>query len=311
MSKRSRKRIKNWFIYIFVLFIVKLLRNMSRIGAIKLMRFMGSLGFRLAKGEREKTIRHLTRAFGDKMTKQQIERLAKQVFLHFSTVAVDAVRMPLVLREGTDKYVRADNLPKLDKLLAAGKGAIILTGHFGNWEMLGAYLAQHGYPLKVVGTSAYDKRLDKMIVETRNLAGYENIARGKGTREIVRHLKSKGILGILVDQDTKVEGVFVNFFKQPAHTAVGPVVLAEKFNMPIVPVFVRLNKDLLYDIEVLEPVVCDDTGDREKDLINNTQKCSDAYEHIISRYPSQWVWMHERWKKQPKDVDLQVKNGYN
>ncbi|MBN2412554.1 lysophospholipid acyltransferase family protein [candidate division KSB1 bacterium] len=304
MSKRSRKRIKNWFIYIFVLFIVKLLRNLSRIGAIKLMRLMGSIVFRLAKREREKTIRHLTWAFGDKKTEQQIERLAKQVFLHFSTVAVDAIRMPLVLKEGIDKYVRTDNLPKLDKLLAVGKGAIIITGHFGNWELLGAYLAQCGYPLKVVGTSAYDNRLDKMIVETRNLAGYENIARGKGTREIVRHLRSKGFLGILIDQDTKVDGVFVNFFKRPAHTAVGPVVLAEKFNVPIIPVFIRLNRNLLYEIEAFDPIVCDNTGDPEKDLISNTQKCSDAYEQIISRYPSQWVWMHERWKKQPQEAEL-------
>lgn len=301
INKRSRKRIKNWFIYIFVLFIVKLLRTLSRVSAIKLMRFMGGIGFKLVKSEREKTIRHLTLAFADKKTEQQIERLAKQVFLHFSTVAVDAIRLPLVLKEGINKYISAGNLKVLDDLLAAGRGAIILTGHFGNWELLGAYLAQNGYPLKVVGTSAYDKRLDKMIVETRNLAGYENIARGKGTREIVRHLRNNGFLGLLIDQDTKVEGVFVNFFKRTAHTAVGPVVLAEKFNVPIIPTFIRLNKKLLYKIELLETIALEYTGDSGKDLVNNTQKCSDAYEVMIGRYPEQWVWMHERWNKQPKD----------
>jgi len=189
INKRDRKRVKNWFIYIFVLFIVKLLRNLSRIQAIKFMRFMGAAAFKLVKSEREKTIRHLIWAFGDKKSKQEIDRLGKEVFLHFSTVAVDAIRIPLVLKEGIGKYITVENNKILDDLSAAGKGAIIFTGHFGNWELLGVWLAQQGYPLKVVGTSAYDKRLDKMIVETRNLAGYENIARGKGTREIVRHLR--------------------------------------------------------------------------------------------------------------------------
>ena len=303
ITKRDRKRVKNWIIYIFVLFIVKLLRNLSRIQAIKLMRFMGAAAFRLVKSEREKTIRHLIWAFGDKKSKQEIDRIGKEVFLHFSTVAVDAIRLPLVLKEGVDKYITVENNKRLDDLSAAGKGAIIFTGHFGNWELLGAWLAQQGYPLKVVGTSAYDKRLDKMIVETRNLAGYDNIARGKGTREIVRHLRNNGFLGILIDQDTKVEGVFVNFFRRPAHTAVGPVILSEKFKVPVIPVFIHLCKDLSYKVEISKPIVFDYTGDSDKDIITNTQKCSDIYENIISRYPSQWVWMHERWKKKPEDVD--------
>ncbi len=269
--------------------------------AMRLMRGAASLGFRFAKKEREKTIRHLSWAFENKVP-DEIEKMAKSVFLHFAMAAVDAIRMPLILKEGINNYVSCDRQDILDRHLNENRGAIILTGHIGNWEMLGAWMANNGYPLKVVGTSAYDPRLDEMIVGGRNMAGYTNIARGKGTREIIRHLRDKGFLGILIDQDTKVEGVFVNFFNRPAHTAVGPVVLSQKTGVPIVPAFVYMTPDYKYKIDVAEPLQLVEMDDKDKEMIRNTQICSDEYQRIISRYPTQWVWMHERWKKQPKDV---------
>lgn len=302
MNKKTRKKIKNWLIYIAVLFMVKLLRTLSRFSAIKLLRFSGSLAYHLARHEREKTIRHLTWAFGTILTPVEIENLAKKVFQHFSASAADAIRLPVLLKQGLDTVIAEGSTTILDELMQAKQGAILLTGHFGNWELLGAYLAQKGYPLKVVGTSAYDKRLDKMIVETRNLAGYENIARGKGTREIIRHLRNNGFLGILIDQDTKVEGEFVSFFGRPAHTATGPVILAEKFVVPVIPIFMPLFPDFKYRIIIGDKIVLQNTGNPLADTIANTQKCSDAYQNIINRFPEQWVWMHERWKKKPQDL---------
>jgi KDO2-lipid IV(A) lauroyltransferase len=104
---------------------------------------------------------------------------------------------------------------------------------------------------------------------------------------------------MLIDLDTKVEGVFVKFFNRWAHTAIGPLVLAEKYGVKIVPVFMRLKKDLTYHIEIQDPLQLQFTEDKERDLFVNAQKCSNVCEQIIRHYPEQWVWMHERWKKQP------------
>ncbi len=298
------KRLKNWLIYVSVRFMVKLLRSIPRLTAIRIMRFLGGLAFHWARKEREKTIRHLTWAFGDEKSPEEIERLARQVFLNLSTAAADAIRLPVLIREGINNFILAQGIEYLQKSLADGKGAIWLTGHFGNWELLGAYLAQNGLPLKVIGRTAYDPRLDKMIVDGRNQAGYSNIARGKGTREIIRALRAGYAIGMLIDQDTNVEGVFVDFFGRPAHTATGPVVLSQKFGAPIASVFMRLCPDLTYQIECGEVLVLQNTGNAEADLIANTQKCSDVYERMIRRYPDQWVWMHERWKKQPQSVGV-------
>ncbi len=295
-----KKRIKNTLIWWVIVYHVTLFRILPRRVGIEIMRMLARIGFQFVKSEREKTIRHLTIAFGNEKSEKEIKQLAKKVFLHFATIAVDAIRIPIFIKKGINNFVSNSNTELSGTYRDDGRGPIILTGHFGNWELMGAWLAQNGYKLRVVGTSAYDKRIDKLITDTRNSAGYLNIARGSGTRELIKSLKQGFPLGILIDQDTKVEGVFVNFFGKKAHTAVGPVVLAQKFNLPIIPHFLHLKDDYTYHIECLDEIELVDTGDPEKDLVTNVQKCSNAYEEIIRRHPEQWVWMHERWKKQPE-----------
>jgi Kdo2-lipid IVA lauroyltransferase/acyltransferase len=294
-----RKRIKNDSIYLLALFAVRLLRALSRRQAVGLMVLLGRLAFRLARKEREKTVRHLTWAYSQEKSAAEIERLAQAVFEHFATAAADSIRMPVVLQQGINTLITSEGDEHLRRALNHGRGAIILTAHLGNWELMGAWIAQNGFPIKVVGRTAYDPRLDRLIVQGRNQAGYTNIARGKGTREIVRALHHNECLGLLIDQDTNVEGVFVNFFNRPAHTATGPVVLARKFGAAIIPSFIHLLPNGRYHVEFQPELELTTTGNEEEDVVTNTQKCSDAIERMVRRYPEQWVWMHERWKKKP------------
>ncbi len=180
------------------------------------------------------------------------------------------------------------------------KGVIALTAHFGNWELLGAYVVHRGIPLRVVGTALQDPRIDALLVSTRNRAGYTNIARGKDTKEILRALQKGEALGMLIDQDTKVAGVFVDFFGIPAYTPTGPAVLASKYEVPIVPIFMWLKEDLTYQLECFPPLELSRTDDAAHDIEVNTRKCSEAYEKIIRQHPEQWAWMHKRWKTRSK-----------
>lgn len=296
-----RKRVKNDLIYRAALLAVWLLRALPRQVAHGLLLRLGRLAFRLARKEREKTLRHLTWVYGREKSPQEIEALGRAVFEHFARAAADTIRMPLVLQQGINTLITSEGQEHLQAALSRGRGAIILTAHLGNWELMGAWIAQNGFPIKVVGRSAYDPRLDRLIVEGRNQAGYTNIARGKGTREIVRALHQNQCLGLLIDQDTSVEGVFVNFFNRPAHTASGPVILARKFGAAIIPSFIHLQPDGRYHVEFQPELELTTTADEEADIVTNTQKCSDAIERMVRRYPEQWVWMHERWKKQPQD----------
>ncbi|MBU0731187.1 MAG: lysophospholipid acyltransferase family protein [Proteobacteria bacterium] len=300
-NKTLHKRIRDDLFYLLILFQVKLLRLLPRTIAMGIMRTMGRLLFCTARRAKKRTIKHLTMAFGDEKTPEEIQNLARGVFLHFTSALADIIRMPNLLKSGLDELITAEGIENLDAALSGGKGAMMITAHFGNWELLGAWLAKNGYPMSVVGTSLYDPRLDKIIVETRKLAGNNFIARGKDTREIIRWLKKGKLIGMLIDQDTKVRGVFVDFFGKPTYTPTGAAELARKFKLPIVPIFMRMNDDFTYHIECGKALHQNYSDDPEQDIIDITQKCSDTYEEIIRRHPTQWVWMHQRWKTTPEN----------
>jgi len=296
---KPKKYIKHRFAYLAILAGIRLIRLLPRHAAMAVMRVAAMLYYYLSNQNRQRTIQHLTLAFGNEKSPAEIRRIGRNVFRHFAVAGVDAIRIPQMIDKGMDHFVTAENLHIIDNALAEKKGVIVLTGHFGNWELMGAYVAQKGYPIKVIGAPLDNPWLDRLLVDMRNRAGYANIMRGEGARAIIRALKSGHILAMLIDQDTKVNGVFVDFFGQKAHTAVGPVVLAERFGAPIIPVFMRMKPDLSYHIACFPPVPLTWTGNKEKDILVNTQKCSDVYEAVIRKYPEQWAWMHRRWRKKP------------
>jgi KDO2-lipid IV(A) lauroyltransferase len=300
MPRKTFKELRDRFFYGIVVACIWFFRLLPRRLGIGIMRLVGRLLFFFGGSARRRTIEHLTMVFGREMSEADIVDLARRVFLHFSTILVDILRLPQLTSQGMDRLVTAQGAEHIERAMQGGRGVILLTGHFGNWEMLGAWASQHGYRLKVVGSPLFDERLDRLLVNIRSRSGYENIARGKGTREIIRSLRDGHSLGILIDQDTKVPGVFVRFFGRPAYTPVGAVQLAMKLGVDIVPIFMRLQDDFSYRVECGPPINLEQSGDLEADLFNNTQKCSDAYEHIIRRFPEQWAWMHKRWKTQPE-----------
>lgn len=293
------KKIRDDIFYAFVVFLIKLMRMMPRSAALHIMRLLGNIAFIFGGNARKRTIEHLTFAFGSEKDASEIKKLARQVFVHFATAAADLVRLSKIIDAGINNIVTSEGIEHLDKAFADGKGVMMLTGHFGNWEVLGAWLIQNGYQMKVVGTSLFDPRLDKILVETRNQAGYTNIARGKGTREILRTLKSGQAIGMLIDQDTKAEGEFATFFGRPAHTPMGPVVLAGKMGLPLIPIFMHMREDFTYHVKCEPPIDMTRTDDEENDIKFNLQRCSDVYEKVIREHPEQWVWMHKRWKTRP------------
>lgn len=300
--RRIRKRIKNWFIYIVVKTGLRWINSVHRSTAMKFLQNLSLFGFYLVRAERQKTIKHLTMVYGKQKNGQEIYRMAKAVFLNLGRNMADAFRMPCYNSQNIDPIVQVKGLDKLDLALQKGKGILALTGHVGNWELLGGYLAMKGYPVNVVGAPIYDPRLDELVVNNRLHSGMKYIARGSATREIMRALQRNEIVGLLIDQDTKhVDGVFVDFLGEKAYTPVGPVILAMKTQAAVVPLGIHMLKDNTHLIEIEDELELAFTGNQENNRIHNTQLCSNAIEKFIRRYPTQWVWMHRRWKTKPGD----------
>ena len=299
---RIRRKIYNAVQYYVVYFFVCVFRVLPRRAGIRFAQNLALIFYFFARKHRRNTIKHLTMAFGNEKTEKEIRQIARRMVFHFAAAGVDAIRIPIFLKQGMDQYIRAENMHYLEEVYREGKGMILLTAHFGNWELMGAWLTWKKYPLRVVGKSLANPRLNQLLLETRNQAGYLNIARGTETREIIRALKQGYSIGMLMDQDTRVKGVWVDFFGRKANTPVGPVLLARKFNIPIIPAFAHLEPDFTYHVECFAPITVSDTGNPDKDLLDDVQKCSDIYEQIIRKHPEQWVWMHRRWRRQPNTV---------
>ena len=179
--------------------------------------------------------------------------------------------------------------------LAEGHGLIVVTGHFGNWEWLGARLAQEG-SVAVVARDAPHTLTASLINQARQRHGLEVVGR-EDTRQMLRILRNGGILGIVPDQHALRGGVLVDFLGRPCWTSTGPALLAARTGARLFPAFCRRLPDGTFEAQVLPEIKLVDTGDREADLITNTRLVNEAIENEIRAYPEQWLWMHDRWKK--------------
>ena len=296
--RRPSKTIKHTFVYWLVLILFASVRRMSRRTALRFGEALGSAAFHLFSKERAKVQKHLSITFPDR-SPRTIVRLSRAVFVHLGKNAVDLMRMGSSTKAELDRIVSAEGLEHLDRAREEGKGVLLLSGHIGNWELLGAYLAMKGYPVSVVGKSLNNTRLDRLLVSHRERFGLRNIARGKATREILRALHRGKFVAFLIDQDTKVEGAFVDFFGRPAFTPTGPVTLSLKLGAPIVPIAIHREQDDTHHFIVRPPIELIRTGDETEDRRINTAHCSKIIEDFIREHPAQWVWMHRRWKTRP------------
>lgn len=300
--KRIKKRIKNWFIYIVVRFGYTFLNGTNRTTALKLFKTLGTIGFYIVPSERNKTINHLTKVYGDKFTPARIRNMAKEVFINLGRNMADAFRISQLTPENIDQIVLSTGLEKIDNVLKKGNGLILLTGHIGNWELLGAYIALKGFPLSVIGAPIYDSRIDEMVVQNRQVSGAKYIARGSATRQILRALRNNETIGILIDQDTRrVDGVFIDFLGHEAFTPAGPVEIARRTGCALMPIGIHLDNNYRHRIEVGDEITLTWTDDLDTDRIRNTEVCSKAVEQFIRKHPTQWVWMHKRWRTTRKN----------
>ncbi|MCJ7507884.1 MAG: lysophospholipid acyltransferase family protein [candidate division Zixibacteria bacterium] len=262
---------------------------------------MGKLCYFLITKARKQTIENLKIAFKGK-NEVELRRLSLEVFENLGKNTVDAIRLKNANWNEVSQMVEVEGMEHFDRAYKLGKGLVALTGHIGNFELIATYFALAGYKVSIIGRELYDKRLDKLLVENREKAGIRNIPTTAKTREVVKALKSGRALGVLIDQDSfRVRGIFVNFFGRPAKTPIGPILLAQRTGSPIVPLAIVRKEDDNYKMIIREEIKTETPEDKEKGLVELTQKGTKFLEDIIREYPAQWVWMHNRWASQPED----------
>ncbi len=264
---------------------------------------LGTIAFRVLGKHREIAHKNLERALGPALSAKEKERIARGVFRHLAIMLFEFTRLPWLSRGRMEGLVKWSGLENMDRALARGRGVIILTAHFGNWELLGACLGLAGYRSEVVVRKLDNELFERFVTWVRTRSGNNMIYKKAAMRRLLKSLSANSAVTILIDQNAKRrEGFFVDFFGLPACSNKGPALLALASGAPVVPVFIR-RQGLGHLIEVQQEVEVADTGDREKDAAVNTARFAKVVEEMVRRHPEEWFWVHNRWKTRPVPGD--------
>jgi KDO2-lipid IV(A) lauroyltransferase len=245
------------------------------------------------------TIHNLRCAYPEKSL-LEITDIAKGVYRNFGIVAAEFFDIPSLNRENLSSIIETEGLENCKKALEKNKGLLLFGAHFGNWELHAVAVSLLIRPILFVYRRMDNPFLENIITWVRSVTGNIPLSKSRAMRHLLRHLKDNGILGILIDQNwSRQEGCFVEFFGRPACTTNGLALLALHTEAPVVPAFMARMPNGKYRMMIGEEVALTRTGDRQEEIIINTQKFTRIIEDVVRKYPDQWFWPHQRWKTQP------------
>jgi KDO2-lipid IV(A) lauroyltransferase len=268
-------------------------RRLPRRASLALWGSLGRVAPRFLPRTWRRTVEHLTEAFPE-LTAAERESLARRVFVEMGRNASDTMRLLTARCEEILRWVDAEDWERFEAAYARGRGVLVLTGHIGCWEMLGAYVRSRGYPLSVLARPLREQRFEDLMYRLRKRYGAEPMDPRRRLRAAMATLRSGGVVGLLLDLNTGAAGVKVDFFGRPAWTPLSAAWLARRSGAMIVPMAIGLRPDGRQVVRVLPPFDLDGGG--YDDLETGTARCAAAVEELIRHDPSQWVWFHPRWR---------------
>jgi KDO2-lipid IV(A) lauroyltransferase len=262
-------------------------------------RRIGDLLWWLLPGRRRVTLDNLRRALGREETPGALRRLGRRSFQHVGMNLVEGCRYFLRPTDVMISRVRVEGGEQLKAAAAQGRGVLIPTAHYGNWELLAAAHALTGLPASIVVRPLDHPLLDDLASRFRRRSGAELIGKHQAVREVLAALRRGRMVGVLLDQNaTRAEGVFVPFFGVPASTSKGLALLALRTGAPVVPLFLRREAGGRHCMEVGAPV----PPPPDADVVAYTARFNQVLEAAIRRAPEQWLWMHARWRTRAREV---------
>jgi KDO2-lipid IV(A) lauroyltransferase len=274
----------------------------SREMAVRLAGIIGHIWFVVDKRHRNVAIENLTHVYGREKTSREIRAQALRIFQNLAMILFEIGWSLRIKEKDFYKLFKIVGLEHARSAYAKGKGVLALTIHIGNWELLMLAAGFLGFPMSAIYRPFDFKPLDMFFSDLRTRYGAKLYPKSRAMRKILRSIRDKEMIGFLLDQNTNIQsGVFVDFFGKPACTHKGMAEVALGTGTPVIPTFL-VRDGAGFKVEFGSEIPLIRTGDKDKDVIENTRRYNQAIESIILRYPDQWFWVHRRWKTRPKAV---------
>jgi len=282
--------------YFFTLTGAKLAQLLSPRMADTFGAALGTLAYALLLSRRRIAYDNLKNTMGNTLSDQEIQAVIKRVFQNIGRTLVEFSRFSKTKSEGVTKIIINDGWEHLQKVHDEGKGAVVVTAHFGNWELLGSWVAASGFPVDFLVGTQHNQKVDNLLNKFRRKMGVGIIPLKTSIRGVFKSLKANHFAGLVSDQHATSGAVILDFLGRKAATPKGPAAFAVKAGCPLIPFLMRRER---YDRHVVmagAPIYPPHSGDDEKDIETMTMAYTKFFEDGIRRYPDQWMWTHRRWK---------------
>ncbi|MDD4956464.1 MAG: ELM1/GtrOC1 family putative glycosyltransferase [Candidatus Omnitrophica bacterium] len=268
-------------------------------------RAFGYLIYLLSGKRRKVTYRNIRAAFASEKSPRDIRRLTIGTYRNMVQTFVEILALTKVDREYLEKHLEIINSENLGKAASNPRGMIMVSAHFGNWEMSTVASVFQGYPLYLLARDQKMQRLNELLNRLRESKGNIVIRKGADIKNLFRVLKEGKSVGILADQNAGPNGKLVNLFGRPASTAVGPYRFAQKTGAWILPAFIHRVDGPYHQAVLEEPMVIG----KNEDITPYVEKYNELLEKHVRKSPDQWMWMHKKWKLTPVRKVLVLDDG--
>jgi len=301
VSKKRRSRARDIAEYIYMVGVERLVRLLPIGAHLRVGRLLGALT-RLADRPHRRVAEH-NAAWALGLSPDEARALVRRVYRNVCTNFVEDLMLPKILRKMklTD-FSRIEGAEHLKAALARGRGAIVVTGHFGNWELAGRALALVAGSVLAVARTMRNPLVEARARRFREEGGLRVIGREGALRHVLAHLRAGGCVAMLIDQNQRKGGVFVPFFGKLASTVPSPASIALKYDVPVLAGYTYREGDRLFHCFHCDPEFeLIRTGDYRADVVANTAIFTKRIEEFVRRHPDQWFWLHSRWRKRPPE----------
>lgn len=273
-------------------YIFFLLHSRHRRAFLFIGRLFGDFIYFFIRKRRLVVYANIIGTIGKTWPRKKVQALVRECYRNLALNFIEFLTFPWQTKKSINSFVHARGTEVYEPLLAEKKGSILLTAHFGNWEILGAWLGFNGYPLYAMNKKQKGI-FANLVTEYREMCHINLVFKGSFLKGAMKCLKNGGILGMLADQGN---GKVVSFMGKKTGMPYGPASFARKFNAPVIPVFSRRLSNGDHEIIAGPPIEIVKTGDPEKDNYVNTIEFTKKIEQFIIKYPADWFWFHKMFK---------------
>lgn len=293
------KRISYFFEYLIFLFFSKLIILMPLSWVRRIGAMVGEFVFKRLGFRRGVTLENLSYAFLN-LNKKELEKIAVGAFRNVGITLFELLWIPRMNKELIKKTVHCENPELITNARSRGKGVIILTAHFGNWELCAQSIpATSGVSMLAVVRPLHNYLVDKEVIAIREMHGLRTVPMAKAVREFNKTLQEGGLIGLAGDQNAPKESVWIEWFGRKVPTHPGAAALALRNGSAILLGVTVRQPDWSYKIRFQEISHADLNGSTPQNVEELTRRHVKATEELIRAHPDHWMWMHRRWKHVP------------